>query len=59
MNENKDGFTVVIENNSGGKLGFWCPNLGQAFIHIKKAWNTGDNYIRVFPTKYKDRMRLK
>jgi len=59
MNENKDGFTVVIEHNSGGKLGSWYPNLEQAFIHIKRAWNTGDNYIRIFPTRYKDRMRLK
>lgn len=53
------GFTIVVEHESGGKVGTWVPNLKQAFIHIKRTWNTGDNYIRIFPTKYKDRMRLK
>lgn len=53
------GFTIVVEHKSGGKSGTWEPDLEQAFIHIKRTWNTGDNYIRIFPTKYKDRMRLK
>lgn len=59
MDPEKLGFTVVVEHESGGKLGSWYPNLGQVFIHLKSTWNTGDNYIRIFPTKFKDRMRLK
>jgi len=59
MDDNKDGFTVVIEHESGGKLGSWYPNLEQVFIHVKRAWGDGDNYIRIFPKKFKDRVAIK
>lgn len=59
MDKNTNGFTVVIEHESGGKLGTWCPNLNEAFQHIKNFWHEGDNYIRIIPTSYKERMKLK
>ena len=52
------GFTVVIENESGGSLGTWCLTMDQVRTHLDKAWNTGDYYIKIIPTQYKDRMRL-
>ncbi len=50
------GFVVVIENKLGGKGGSWHPDFDNAFEQIKRTWNTNDNYIRIFPSKYKDRM---
>lgn len=50
------GYVVIIENESGGKSGIWCPNFKDAFEHIDRTWNTRDNYIRIFPMQYKDRM---
>jgi len=59
MNPETLGLTVIVEHESGGKLGSWFLDFDDAFDHIKRTYGSGDNYIRIFPTRFKDRMRLK
>ncbi len=53
------GFTVVVEHESGGCIGTWVPDLDEAHKHIKRVWDDKHTYIRVFPSRYDERMRLK
>lgn len=53
------GFTIVMEHKSGGKLGTWEPTIEDALKVVKAHWDKDHIYLRIFPTIYKDRMRLK
>lgn len=53
------GFTIVVEHKSGGKIGTWELTIEDALKVIKRHWDKDHTYARIFPTKYKDRMRLK
>ena len=53
------GFTIVVEHKSGGCIGTWEPTIEDALKAVKDHWDKDHTYVRIFPTTYKDRMRLK
>lgn len=50
------GFNVILEHKRGTRIVIWVPNIMEALIHIQEMWGEGNNYIRIFPMKYKNRM---
>jgi len=59
MNEETLGLTVVVEHKSGGSIGTWELTIEDALKVVKEQWDKNHTYVRIFPTIYKDRMRLK